>query len=72
MPFVENALELLTSPLSGALIVAALAYVLVRKGLEEAAEGPSAHATRVLDLRTVCLLVIFAAAVTARFLTLFA
>jgi hypothetical protein len=71
MPLVEPGLQLLTSPVTGAVILAALLLVLVSKGLEEAAEGPSAGTTRVLDLRTVCLLVIFAAAVTARFLTLF-
>jgi hypothetical protein len=71
MPLVEPALQVLTSPITGALILAALVLVLVRKGLDEAADGPVASTTRVLDLRTVSLLMIFAAAVTARFLTLF-
>jgi hypothetical protein len=71
MPLVESAQHVLTSPITGALILAALVLILVRKGLDEAAEGPVASATRVLDLGTVLLLAIFAAAVTARFLTLF-
>lgn len=71
MPLAESALHVLTSPVAGALIVAALVMVLGSKGLKEAADGPVASTTRLLDLRTVCLLVIFAAAVTARFLALF-
>jgi hypothetical protein len=71
MPLLESALHVLTLPVTGALILAALVLILVRKGLDEAADGPVASATRVLDLRTVFLLVFFAAAVTARFLTLF-
>jgi|Tabmets5t2r1_1033131.scaffolds.fasta_scaffold02295_3 hypothetical protein len=71
MLLVESAMQVLTSPVTGALIVAALALILVRRGLEEAADGPASSTTRVFDLPTVCLLVIFATAVTARFLTLF-
>jgi hypothetical protein len=71
MPLSEFGHQLLTSPVTGAFILAALLFALVSKGWEELADRPSASAARVLDLRTVCLLVVFATAVAARFLTLF-
>jgi hypothetical protein len=70
VPLLELARHLLTAPIFGAVTLAALVSILLRRGLLEASEGPTSRADRVLDRRTVCLLAILAAAVAARFMVL--